>query len=82
MRHGLSTPVLPARQETGWPIQWMLRRCVGLNLAVPLTGIDHRPADAVLDAPQRIEALELRQDSGLRAAAIRFNCTNGVSPMH
>ena len=28
---------------------------VGLDFAVPLGSVDHRPADAVLDAPQRIE---------------------------
>ena len=30
-----------------------------VDLAVALGGVDHRPADAVLDAPQRIQVFQL-----------------------
>jgi hypothetical protein len=40
---------------------------VGLDLAFPLGGVNHCPADTVLDAPQRIGVLELGDHRGCRA---------------
>ena len=34
------------------------------DLAVALGGVDHGPADAVLDAPQRVEVFQLAHDRG------------------
>ena len=35
-----------------------------VDLAVALGGVDHRPADAVLDAPQRVEIFQFRHHRG------------------
>ena len=39
-----------------------------VDLAVALAGVDHRHADAVLDRPERVEALELDDDGRLGVA--------------
>ena len=44
---------------------------VRLDRARGLQGLDHRDADAVLDADERVEELELDQDVGLDAALRR-----------
>jgi hypothetical protein len=42
--------------------------------------LDHRHADAVLDAAQRIEKFALEQDGGVQPAVTLFNLTSGVRP--
>ena len=50
----------------------------GLDFPVPLRRVDHRPADAVFDAPQRVEALQFCRNRGDGTpSAMRFSRTSG-----
>ncbi len=44
---------------------------IGIDLAGGLHGLDHADADAVLDARNRVEELELDQDLGINSALLR-----------
>ena len=52
-----------------------------LDLAVAFGGVDHGPADAVLDAPQRIRIFELADNGGHAAFGDPVEANSGVLPM-
>ena len=83
--HGEDQPVAPGRADEG---QRDARVAAGglddhrvlLEQAALLGRLDHGHADAVLDAGQRVEGLQLDDDLGLMPSVIRFSLTRGVRP--
>ena len=53
----------------------------GREPALPLGLLDHRDADAVLDAPARVDRLELHQTFAGTPAASRRSGISGVRPI-
>jgi hypothetical protein len=73
LRHDQDQPIAPrCRDESERDARVaggrLDERRAGADAAVGLHGVDHRHADAVLDAGDRVEELELQQDLGVDAA--------------